>query len=138
MIVKIAVDALKKTKIKGVRPSNVTADAPNKVRDIKETRIVVSEEDSDYASIGDNYDEAGLYRTRLKIVVISPIKAKAKAVCLTAAMTVHRKFESMRFRDPCVGGVEKDGKSIGRPNDDQFEKMFAATRTLIVINTFEP
>jgi hypothetical protein len=138
MIVKTAIDALKTAKIKGVRPSNVTADVVNDVRDIKETRIIVSEEDSDYTSIGDGYDEAGLYRTRLKIVVISPIKAKAKAVALAAAMTVQKQFESLRFRDGRFHGVEKAGKSVGHPNDNKFENHFAATRTLIVINTLEP
>ena len=138
MIVKTAVDALKRAKIKGVRPSNVTADVVNDARELKETRIVVSEEDSAYTSIGDEWDEAGLYRTRLKIVVICPIKAKAKAVALTAAMIVQKQFESMRFSDGRFHGVEKDGKSVDRPTENKFENHFAATRTLIVINTLEP
>ena len=138
MIVQIAIDALKAAKIQGVRNDNITEDLPANVRDEKVTRIVVFEEDSAYTSIGDGVDEAGMYRTQLKIQVGDPSRQRAKAVCLLATQIVQRTFESMRFRDARVHGVEKSDKSIGRWKSDKQEELFLATRTLIVMNQFEP
>ena len=138
MIVQIAIDALKAAEIQGVHNDNITEDIPANVRNEKVTRIVVVEEDSDYTFIGDGVDDAGMYRTQLKIQVGDPSRQRAKAVCLLATQIVQRTFESMRFHDVGVHGIEKGNKSVGRPDNNKFEELFVATRTLIFINQFEP
>lgn len=128
-----AIDA---QKIQGV--DLVFVDRPDDARNREKTFILLFEGDSDYNSDGEDYDTIGVYGTALSVQVVAKEKAEAKRICFEAAQVVYLHFARLRFQDGVFHGVERISKDVGTPQQNKYENMYVATRSLRIFNQIEP
>ncbi|MCL2304632.1 MAG: hypothetical protein FWC43_04745 [Planctomycetaceae bacterium] len=105
---------------------------------VTRTSLLIAETNAEYEDSFASPDQYGFYRSTLQIAVVSNESKKAKRLCRTAAEIIIQRFDELTqpYTGP-IHGVERLGKENGTPNDPNYQTMFAAIRTVLVIHQFE-